>query len=354
MKTLSLALVAGFSLACAGTASLAAPGAAPGPALLAPLPDWAQDTLYSGPYLDIEKTMQAEKLSRFEAVELQNRMRDRIDAKPGLEPQKAYDEALAEIRQGRFESGWKPLEFKEPGDFVVALDMDETLLMQWQSPAGGSDLTISADAVKALRSGTGVKFTPGAEAFLKGLRKIPHCKAVVAFSAKADAPALEIVQKWKFASGEPARNYIDAVFTRNHLVLGPKALLPSKDLRILDPELKHVVLVDDNPGRVMQTQLLLAEPKFDADAYARAGRDGNAEVRKHYETLLGSALEELQESSLAATRMKIPFSQAFLPYSYSGERIYLTHLRTGATRPKALEFTRLHPELQEAAFVPVH
>jgi hypothetical protein len=140
------------------------------------------------------------------------------------------------------------------------------------------------------------------------------------------------------------------IFTRNHLVLGPKTLVPSKDLRIFDPELKHVLLVDDNPGRVIQPQLLRAQPKFDADALNRAKQQGEARVSTHYESALKNAYLEIRETTLAAGRLKIPFGQAFIPYSYSGQRVYRSLQKTLNNDAQALETTRLNPELQEAAF----
>ncbi len=320
------------------------------------LPGWAQDSLYSGLYLDIDKVMQAEQLSRFEAVEVQNRLRDAQDRNPGVAAQAAYEAALVEARARRFESGWRPSTFQQPGEFVAALDMDETLLMQWY--AGGAqgffDLRVMPDSVGKLLSGPYVKLTPGAEEFIKGLKANPRCKGVVVFSAKADAPAIDTVRKWTFAGGESARRYIDAVFTRNHLVMGKKTLLPSKDLRIIDPELKHVVLVDDNPARVMQPQALKAQPKFDADGYLKAKTTGDATTVAHYEAALGVTLKEIEESSESAQRSGRPFTQEFLPFSYSGERLYRNMLRVMKSRPAALEATRARPHLQEAAFVPAN
>lgn len=43
------------------------------------MPEWARDSLYSRTYLDIDKVMAAESVSRFEAVEIQNRLRDRLE-----------------------------------------------------------------------------------------------------------------------------------------------------------------------------------------------------------------------------------------------------------------------------------
>lgn len=72
--------------------------------LLDPLPTWARDSLYSALNLNIDEVMKQEGLTRFQAVEVQNRMRDSFSDDPlaHLEKaQKAYEDALNEIREGR-------------------------------------------------------------------------------------------------------------------------------------------------------------------------------------------------------------------------------------------------------------
>lgn len=323
---------------------------------LDPLPSWARDGLYSGSYLDIDKMSSAFGFSRFEAIEVQNRMRDFQEADPTSVPQETFAKAVGEIREKNYESGWSPITFTKPEEFVAVFDMDETLLVQWHATSGQgfSDLFhVLSDFVGDKRSPDSVKFTPGAEDIIKRLKANPSCRALVAFSAKADAPMIDILNKWKFGDGEPARKYFSGVFTRNHLIIGPKILIPSKDLRIFDPELKHVVMIDDNPGRIFQPMLLRAEPKFDADTYFHAKSNAQADIIIHYETMLGHAAEEIEETAKAAAALNIPFSQAFIPYSYAGNRIYQNYIALGKDASEARRLARMAPQLNDAAFVPM-
>ncbi len=323
---------------------------------LAPLPAWAQDSLYgNGIFFDIDALMQKESLTRFEAVELQNNVKDILDGDSNHDLQNAFDLALQSIKSKKFESHWSPVTFSKSSEYVAVLDMDETLLMQWYASGvnGFFDLNgLQPDFVGKLLSPSYVKFTPNAENFIKGLGADSSCKGIVIFSAKADAPAIDIVRNWKFADGAKVGPRLSAVFTRNHLVLAKKTLVPSKDLRIFDEKLQHVVMVDDNPARVMQLQALKAQPKFDADNYHKAIGSGDEKTKNHYESILSQTLSEIGESAKSAEILHIPFTQSFLPYSYSGERITRALTSSLKSAKNARDFTRLHPELQEAAFVP--
>lgn len=323
---------------------------------LEPLPSWARDSLYDENALDIDQVMKEENLSRFEAVEVQNYTRDLIKYS-GRDRETAYRTGLNYVRSKKYESGWQPIETWSVADYVAVLDLDETLLMQWYASGyeGNFDLkNLTPDFANGLRSPPYVKFTPGAESFIRKLKTDPHCRAVVVFSAKDDLAANEIINRWVLSDGKPARSLISAVFTRHHLVMGPKVTVPSKDLRIIDPELKHVVMVDDNPGRIFQPLVLLAQPKFDADQYNLASKsndEDSVEIRNHYESALDSAANDILETARAAERMAIPFAQAFLPHSYFGERVTKAMSRSTGSRSKALNMVRRHPFLQEAAFV---
>jgi hypothetical protein len=326
--------------------------------ILMPLPEWSMDSLYEGFYLDVEPLMEYEKLSRLEVVEVQNRMRDLLVSDPNISILESYKQGLKEVREGKGESGWKPVAFKEPGDYVVAIDMDETLLVQWYASYkdGNADAKeVVLDEVHGFEedklSAPAVKIAPGAEEFILRMKKNPHCKGVVIFSAKLDTAGLDVLSKWKFKDGKSAREHVDGVFLRNHLILETKALVPSKDLRLIDPELKHVVIVDDTPTRVMQHQNLWAHPKFDADVYKKALEGKNRDLTRHYEASFRLAGDDIEESARAAQGLKVTFAQAMLPYSYFGSRVFRSLERVTGSREKALKLTRLHPELQKAEFV---
>lgn len=335
-----------------GAQAMAAP-------FLDPLPTWARDSLYDENSLDIDQVMKEENLSRFEAVEVQNYTRDQIQFE-GKDRDSAYRQGLAFVRAKKFESGWTPIQTWSDGDYVAVLDMDETLLMQWYGSGyeGNYDLNnLVPDFAAGKVSPPYVKFTPGAEAFIRKLKSDSHCRGVVVFSAKEDRAVQDIVAHWTFSDGQPARKFLSGVFTRNHLVIGARVTTPSKDLRIFDPELKHVVMVDDNPGRIFQPLVLLAQPKFDADRYnlvQKASDDDSQAVRRHYEKALDSAAEDILETSAAAQEMAIPFGQAFIPHSYFGERVTKAMSKTLRSHSKALGVVRRNPFLQEAVFVPGH
>jgi hypothetical protein len=290
-------------------------------------------------------------------------MKDLLEMRQDVPPpsaQSAYDQALTRVKEGRSESGFKPVAFARPGDYIAVLDLDETLLHQWYSSGaqGNFDLKVSVrdNNGRTLQSPDTVKFTPATEKFILDLKKDPHNRGVVIFTAKQDQAAHDLIERWRFTDGTPARQHFSGIFTRNHLVVGTKILTPSKDLRIFDAELKHVVMVDDNPARIPQLQLLRAQPKFDADTYLKSTLEGNIEIARHYETVLENASREIRESAASAMLLNIPFSQAFLPYSYSGSRIYQSLRQTLKQIPgsedRALEITRKNPALQEAAFFP--
>ena len=321
--------------------------------LLKELPSWSHDTLYDGIYVDVEKAMKELKLSRLEAIELQNQVKDSVLQNPKVSKQTAFVEALQNIRVGQLESTWRPVSFSKPGEFVAVLDMDETLLVQWYGSGtkGFFDFKISPDVVGSTFSYPYVKVTPRAEEFLRRLKASPLCKGIVAFSAKADKQALEIYRTWKLSDGESVSTLISHIMTRNHLILQKKVLIPSKDLRLFDEKLEHVVLVDDNPARVFQQHNLKAQPKFDADQYHEALEKKDRPVIEYYEKILEVAADEILEAAEYAQEKKIPFSRAYEPYSQAGERVYRTFLKLLVSEERAKEATRANPELQEAGFV---
>src|SRR5690606_4064146 len=109
------------------------------PESLLPLVLRTTDTGFGGFYLDIEKTMETLGVSRLDAHEIQNQMRDELEVvagSPSAVQQRPYlAAALANavdnvVRRKQSESGFKPIAF-QPNEFVVVLDLDETLLVHW-------------------------------------------------------------------------------------------------------------------------------------------------------------------------------------------------------------------------------
>ena len=293
-------------------ASEAKPALAKAPDLrsffLPQVPAWAKSPMADDYFLDIDLLMEKEGLTRLEAVEVQNRMRDALED-PKVSIQDAFSAALKRIQEGDLESGWKPVVFHSPSEFVLVLGME-------------------------------VKNVPRGQEFLAKVRQNPDCRGIVIFTDQPDAAALEALRPWK------SKGLIDAIFTRNQLVMGKRSTGPVKDLRLVDPELRHVIIVDSDPDRVMQPKLMRALPRYEADRYAKAVSTGDDSLRRYYESLFGVIGEEINEAVKSANEGKIPFAQAYQPYTLLGERVLRVMERTLGSRHKALALLRLHPELQ--------
>lgn len=285
----------------------------------APLPREQQDSIYSGIYLDIDKVMEREKISRFEAAETQRRVKDQLVASPSTFKEAAFAQALAEVRAGKYASGWNPkIELKSKADAIVVIDLDETLLGQWyESGDECHDLAgITPDTAQTKSgektSSSFVKFAPGVEGFLRKIKATPHVKGIAFFTGKNEAAAADLFAKWHFADGTLVRDFVQGIFTRNYLIVNDQTSLPSKDMRILDPGLQNVLLIDDNTARVLQPQVQYVEPKFSADDYCKAlNKTSNASTAAlYYEGLLTRALEQITQTIQSAEKLDVTFAKA--------------------------------------------
>lgn len=284
--------------------------AAPPPnltALVSPL----TDDSFSGYWLDIEKTMSALGVQRYEAHEIQNLMRDELEkASGGFSPltQRPYlgaalGHAVERVTKNHeIESGFKPLTYAD-GDFVIALDLDETLLCHWyeEGEKQGTFVSSPRDVVpNSIDKATGdslpeativysprrVQIRPGVDEFMRDVAKLPGFRGFIVFTAKDDNAAVGLVRAWRAYRPDFWTNVI-AVLTRNHLRYDASVPKPSKDLRIFDESLTHVFLIDDNESRVMQKPLNYMIPKFNADAYLRSlAAGGSREVKVLNEGLM--------------------------------------------------------------------
>lgn len=263
------------------------------------LPDVIEKTTdngFGGFYLNIEKAMEKYKISRSEAHEIQNQMRDELFSISGslsVYNQHAYlDEALKTAIYNvtvlkQFESGFKPT-YLRPGSFYLVLDLDETLLTQWY--ANGLKPTDKRKAhlgtstrdkvIRSVDRKTGqnlevatiingpntVTFRPKLNEFFRQIKKIKGYAGFIIFTAKDDDATWDIINRWKQMSPRLFKD-LKGVFTRNYLRYGFDFSKPSKDLRIIDESLKHVILIDDNESRVVQKNLNYRIPKFNADYF---------------------------------------------------------------------------------------
>ena len=272
------------------------------------VPAWAKSPLADDYFIDIDLLMEREGLTRLEAVEVQNRMRDSLeDSKVSI--QEAFSVALKRIKQGDLESGWKAVAFHASSEFVLVLGLE-------------------------------VKNFPRGEEFLRKMKQNPACRGVVIYTDQPDTAALASIRLWK------SRGWIDGVFTRNHLVMGRRSTGPMKDLRVIDAELKHVIIVDSDLDHIMQPKLMRALPRFEAERYAKAISSGDEVLKRYYESLWGVIGEEINEAAKSANESKISFAQAYEPYTLLGERVLRVMERTLGSRSKALSLLRIHPELQ--------
>ena len=348
-------LVAAGLLGCAGGR-----GAAPSPIDALTLPYYAWMAPYfDNPgekrYLDIDALMARHDLDRLQAHELQNVYRDTLEgtfaargcangpptgnwdqrnANPcfsSQERRRAFDGALAQVRAGELESGWSSQKAKD-ARLIVVFDLDETL--------------ISHD-----RAAGTITLAPGYADAIARSRALGA--AVVFFTAKPDQSLAKVLAMWTL-NGEPITRHVDAIFSLNHLTVKPRtssaaaALTGSKDLRMIDPTLQKVVLVDDNPTRVLQHDLLRRIPRFerprgDARSADRQSLDGGG--------FLGLVMDEIEEAAAWARANRRPFSAAIRPYSYRYRGLVtdLASLLFDGDRGRAIEALRRDPSLARLA-----
>src|SRR5690606_14985623 len=148
-------------------------------------------------------------------------------------------------------------------------DLDDTLHDQYYAPEVGA--TCHDLAVPRKEGTRYVKLTPG---WAEAIRRIDELGgAVVLFSANVDDTTWTNLSHWSLDDVPLAEHpLVSGVLTNSHLILqkksaGSPVVEPSKDLRIIDPDLEKVILVDDNPGRVFQFRNFRLFPKFDAAVY---------------------------------------------------------------------------------------
>ncbi len=336
--------------------------------ILEPMPDWYTERFTRG-HLNIE-AMMAHGLSRLQAVEIQNQMKDILSQDPeylsweeaGI-AQQAFQRKDPKIMhalqqawyrvvvEGYHESGFYPGPLNQ-GAFYAVFDMDETLLNQWYSSGeqGRFDLSsLTPDFIlRPLVQGPRyVSMIPGWQEQLQRLLNDPACAGVFIFTAKADSAAHDIVDRLTLGD-KPLRSMLKGVFTRHHLTRSSEQVKLSKDLRIIDESLQHVVLVDDNPTRILPKQYaqLKAFPKYHADAYYQ-DQKAAAMIRQY----LPQATTEILEAADYARRHQVSFASAYFPYSYAAAAPLATLLSQQYSLEQARDFLRgPHAEWFEPPF----
>lgn len=343
--------------------------------LLEPMPSWYAERFTRG-HLDISKMIK-NGYTRAEAVEIQNQMKDILEQNPEylkLENEgksqelfkyksqlviDALKNAIKSVKENKyFESGFKPESLKEH-EFYVAFDLDETLLVQWyeysKKGQGYYDIKTDTDdniVRPTLLSPKYVSLTPGFEKNLKEISKIPGNKGIIFFSAKLDSATIDIFEKMKI-DGKPIKDFVKGLYTRNYLVRDSEPTKLSKDLRIIDESLKHVIIIDDNPTRILEKQKknLREIPKYNPDEYLKAKKETkNKKISDYFEKLLPTITEEIKEAAQYAQKNKISFADAYYPYSMDASAELLMLMKQGYSYKQSLEILRKDKEMFEPKF----
>jgi hypothetical protein len=311
-----------------------------------PRPDWTDPYADSNEgdhrFFDIDALMQRHGLSRAQAVELQNHYRDASRADQNAPPPELFAVALAKAQAGTFEDH-RDEERLEQAPFIVVFDLDDTLYDQYYDPTVAQrchDVAYTGDA-----GPKHIKLAPGWDEAIRRVRALGG--AVVIYSANRDDTNLANLGHWEL-DGKPLTEHpdISAVLSNSHLVLqhkrvGRPVIEPSKDLRIVDPTLKRVIIVDDNPLRVFQFRNLRVVHKFDADAWCS---DPAKPLRAAFEATLADVMEQIEDSVRYMKRTDVDFATAFLPYSALGGVAVQSLEAGGMSRRRAIEWVRTHPD----------
>lgn len=317
-------------------------------------PEWMDKYAGSSPderFFDIAALMQTHGLDRAMAVELQNHFRDLTRKDPGGDRGAQYAEALRRAKAGELEDGRDPKRLAA-APFIVVFDLDETLYDQGiADPAVAKtchDLEVPVEGKEPRL----VALTPG---WADAIHRIDALGGeVVLFSANVDDVTWANVRAWTL-DGVPIHQHpaVAAVMSNSHLVLQPKqagqpVVEPSKDLRIVDPELSRAIIVDDNPLRLFQFRNARVFKKFQADI-ACVTKDPAA--KRAYERALKVVVDEIEESvRYMKAHPGVGFAQAYLPYTTLGQLATQWLRSSGLGEKKAISYVRAHPDVVDERF----
>lgn len=327
--------------------------------LIPPLPEWTDKYAGSGKafpgFFKLSALVKTFDISMLQAIELQNHFKD-LTANDII-PQKAFETAIKRVRNFSFESKLVPAKLKA-APFIVAIDMDETLLQQYYSM-----WTIKKkkyfDYIVTFRDGStrGVSLAPGWQKLLQAIRGSGGL--VVIYSANTDEVVWDILRTVQIG-GQSLADYADGVMTNNYLVLQGKwewlpgyaispsspVSEPSKELKLLDKSLDRVIIIDDNPKRIIQNSRLRLPKKYQADLFY-----SSRIARKLYNTQLPVIADEITESAQYAKTNSVPFATAYLPYTQLGQVAvtWLVDSKLYAVE-QAVAFIRRNPKFVDKKF----
>jgi len=302
-------------------------------------------------YFRIKKLMTDFKLSRFFAVELQNHYRHLTAA--GAAPLAAWEQSLAAVQAGKTLSGVDPAKLNS-APFIVIYDLDETLyqLSFKNGPSGprGRDFSYPSRGQQAF-----ITLRPGWQRAITRIRELGGL--VLFFTARSDDVAEGAAQKWLLGDKE-IRQLVDGFVSKSHLVMQEKSdgdpiIMPSKDLRVFDESLERVILIDDNPRRVVQHNRQRLVKKFQADPYlaAKNSGTGSSPLTIAYEQTLNIVVTEIEET-VAYTRSHpgTPFARAYAPYTMMGQVAMESLVKSGLNEGAARSYIRENPAYVDEAF----
>lgn len=322
---------------------------------LPPRPDWADKYAGSSPderFFDIAALMQRHGLDRARAIELQNHFRDLTRAEPGGDREAQYAEALRRAADGVFEDG-RDVARLARAPFIVVFDLDDTLYDQYIDDPALAQTCHDLQVPRAEGQPRLVKLVPG---WAEAIHRIHDLGGeVVIFSANLDDRCYANARAWTL-DGVPLHEHpaVAGFLTNSHLVLQPKhagspVVEPSKDLRIVDPDLRRTIIIDDNPRRLFQFRNVRVFKKFHAEAYCRSTDRG---LRRAYEAALRVVVDEIEDSvRYMKTHEGTTFADAYLPYTMLG-RVAIDWIQqgTGSTERAAIQRLRARPELADDHF----
>jgi hypothetical protein len=342
--------------------------------ILEPMPQWYNERYYN-PHLNIN-LMIKDGYTRYEAIEIQNQMKDILDSDKEFtrmeEEAKINDYRIEKVLNAlntairkvkfdkNFENNFKPESNLKNYEFYVVFDLDETFLVQWyKSGEKGSkyyDGKVPSycldNIIKPKVEGPDYfSLIPKWEQAFERISKIPGNKGIILFSAKLDTATHCIIDNIKI-KGKPLRNYVKAIFSRNYLVRELEPTKLSKDLRIIDETLKHVIIVDDNPTRILEKQKknLRKFPKYNADEYLKARDVNNIKIKRYFEKLLDVIVDEIEEAYRYSKENNISFVEAYFPYSDDASDELIMLQKQGMTLSQAVDFIRKNNKIFEPEF----
>lgn len=313
-------------------------------------------------YFDLEKLMHKFSISRLAAVEIQNRYRDmmiavyrehhcdkkkikateqpyQLDCLPPGKRETVLREAIHQSNALGSESKWSDAKLQS-SPFIVVFDLDETLF---------SDKNADRRLL----------FSPH---WLDAFKKVKtHGGAIVLFTAKPDEDATRILDNWNITEGEKSvniRDYVDAIFTNHYLVelvdyFEHRSIIkPAKDLRIIDPTLEKIIIIDDNPNRIWQTRNLRYIRKWNPIAGDESSNYAQLAHKKFHEERLLRAVDEIIDSHAWAAEHHTKLVEAFLPYSHIGKPVTIEIATSlfGGNWNKAIEYVRTHPAVVDREY----